>query len=391
MKALIKLKLRLMKESKWLYIIMIAMSIILSSVFGGSMNGNYTATIAVVDNDLSVEASNIITKLTSDYHYRVKLVNNEEAQELVVNRNVVAAVIINENFDEIENGIEIFQIKESVESSQLSRVLEAEIALIEQANQLSDVILEQVSKSQATVDKTELNYSVQEKFMEHWANKRPIQTSSQILDDMDSFSKGLNVHYLVGMTLFFVTYSLMFTVGDILEDKRLHTLDRILVSPATKRELLTAHMIGAMIIGITQIVVMVLAGKYMFGIEWGKNLPLVIGIGSLYIFTMTALSLFVVSLMRTIAQLSSVSPIVLTGMGMIGGCMWPLEIITSKTLLFLADLTPHRWAFSAIKNAIVYGKVDHSTITSVVVLLVMGVVYLILGERVMALKAKHQN
>lgn len=391
MKALIQLKLRLMKESKWLYIIMIAMSFVLAGVFGGSMNGNYTATIAVVDQDMSMEASNIISKLTSDYHYKVELVSESEATDLVVNRGVVAAVILNENFYQIENGIEILQIKESVESSQLSRVLEAEIALVEQTQLLSEKVLAQVSESNPSVDKTELYQKVQTTFIEQWADKKPIQNSAQILDEVDALSKGMNIHYVVGMTIFFVTYSLMFTVGDILDDKRLHTLDRILVSPATRRDLLAAHLIGAMLIGVIQIIVMILAGKFVFNIEWGNNLLLVIGIGALYIFTMTALSLFVVSLMKTTAQLSSFSPIVLTGMGMIGGCMWPLEIITSKPLLFLANLTPHKWAFGAIKGAVVYGRVDQTTITAVCVLLGMGILYLVLGERVMYLKAKREN
>ena len=391
MKALLKLKLRLMKESKWLYIIMIAMSFVLAGIFGGSMNGNFTASIAVVDEDLSVEASTIISKLTSDYNYKVLLVTEDEASEMVMDREIIASIVLHEDFYKSENGIEILQIKESVESSQLSRVLEAEVALIEHTNELSGKIASLITPSHPNLDTSELNYKVQKVFIDQWADKKPITTTTQILDEVDALSKGMNVHYIVGMTLFFVTYSLMFTVGDILEDKRLHTMDRILVSPATRRDLLTANLIGTMIIGIIQIIVMILAGQYMFGIEWGNNLPLVIGIGSLYIFTMTTLSLFVVSLVKTTAQLGSIAPIVLTGMGMLGGCMWPLEIITSKPLLMLANITPHKWAFGAIKGAIVYGRVDGTTLTAVLVLALMGLLYLVLGERVMYLKAKHEN
>ena len=98
-----------------------------------------------------------------------------------------------------------------------------------------------------------------------------------------------------------------------------------------------------------------------------------------------------VSLMKTMAQLGAISPIVLTGMGMIGGCMWPLEIITSKPLLFLANLTPHKWALDAIKGAVIYGRVDNGTLLSVLVLVIMGVSYLILGERVLYFKSLKEN
>lgn len=391
MKALLKLKIRLMKENMVLYVIMIAMSLVIAGVFGNSMNGDYTATIAVVDEDLGIEASDLITKLASEYKFKVNLLSYEAALEQVKDRTAISAVIIHKSFYDLAEGIEIVQLRETVESGQLSRILESEIALILQSKTLSQKVEQVIVDQGGSVDTLALSGDVKTVFLEHWQDKKPIQIKTELLDNSDAISLGLNLHYVAGMTLFFVTYSLMFTVGDILEDKRLHTLDRMLVSPATRMNMLTANLISAMIIGMIQITVMVLAGKFMFAIEWGRNLPLVLGIGFLYIFVVTAMSLFVVSLMKTMAQLGAVSPIVLTGMGMIGGCMWPLEIITSKPLLFLANLTPHKWALDAIKGAVIYGRVDQSTILSVVILLAMGIGYLVLGERVMYFKSLKEN
>lgn len=391
MKALLKLKIRLMKENMVLYVIMIAMSLVIAGVFGNSMNGDYTATIAVVDEDLGIEASDLITKLASEYKFKVNLLSYEAALEQVKDRTAISAVIIHKSFYDLAEGIEIVQLRETVESGQLSRILESEITLILQSKTLSQKVEQVIVDQGGSVDTLALSGDVKTVFLEHWQDKKPIQIKTELLDNSDAISLGLNLHYVAGMTLFFVTYSLMFTVGDILEDKRLHTLDRMLVSPATRMNMLTANLISAMIIGMIQITVMVLAGKFMFAIEWGRNLPLVLGIGFLYIFVVTAMSLFVVSLMKTMAQLGAVSPIVLTGMGMIGGCMWPLEIITSKPLLFLANLTPHKWALDAIKGAVIYGRVDQSTILSVVILLAMGIGYLVLGERVMCFKSLKEN
>lgn len=391
MKALLKLKIRLMKDNKALYIIMIAMSLVIAGVFGNSMNGTYTATIAVVDEDLSVEASDLIAKLTSEYHFKVNLVSYDEGVDQVMNRDAISSVVLHDNFYENENGIEIIQLRETVESSQLSRILEDEIALINNTNLLIAKSTDVIGKEVATLDKAELSSRLKTTYLDHWNSKKPIQVTSSIFELKDSLSEGMNIHYIVGMTLFFVTYSLMFTVGDILEDKRLHTLDRMMVSPSTRMDMLAANLISAMIIGVVQIIVMVLSGNFLFGIDWGNNLPLVLGIGILYIFVMTTMSLFVVSLMKTMAQLGAVSPIVLTGMGMLGGCMWPLEIITSKPLLFLANLTPHKWAMSAIKGAVIYGEVDNGTVVSVIVLLGMGILYLVLGERVLYFKSLKDN
>lgn len=391
MKALLKLKIRLMKDNKTLYVIMIAMSLILSAVFGNSMTGSYHPTIAIVDEDKSVEASDLIAKLSSEYNFNVKLKTYDEALKDVMNRDVLSAVVLKERFYENEKGIEIVQLRETVESFQLSSLLENEVDLIRNMNRLTDQTVGIIVTYQPDVDTQTLSASVKTVFTEQWTNKKPIQLNSQIFSTNDAKYTGMNIHYMIGMTLFFVTYSLMFTVGDILEDKRLHTLDRMLVSPSTRMDMLWSNLISAMIIGVIQIIVMILAGQFLFGIDWGNKLLLVILLGILYIFVMTALSLFVVSMMKTMAQLGAVSPIVLTGMGMLGGCMWPLEIITSKPLLMLANMTPHKWALSAIEGVVIYGKVDSNTLVSVVVLLVMGIGYLILGERVLYFKSLKDN
>jgi ABC-2 type transport system permease protein len=75
--------------------------------------------------------------------------------------------------------------------------------------------------------------------------------------------------------------------------------------------------------------------------------------------------------------LSAIAPILLTGMGMIGGCMWPLEIINSKVLLFMANLTPHKWALESIENLIITGEIQ---IKSVLIILFMGIGYLFVGS-----------
>lgn len=389
--ALLKLKVRLMKDNMVLYLIMIGMSLFMAGVFGNSMGGSYVATLALVDLDQSIESSEIITNLTSEYGFNVELMSYEEALIEVENRNVISLVLLNAGFNEMENGIEIIQIRETVESFQLSRILQAEVERLNNIVTLSDRIIEVADTNDIRIEPNALRSAVRSTYLEHWDNKKPITLIRKIQNASSGLSAGLGIHYTVGMTLFFVTYSIMFTVGDILEDKRIHTLDRMLVSPATRRHMLSANLFTGMLIGVFQLVVMVLSGQFLFGISWGEHVGLVLGIGTLYIGVMTTMSLFIVSLVKTMAQLGSLSPIILTGMGMLGGCMWPLEIITSKPLLMLANITPHKWAISAIEGAVIYGRIDQNTWLSVGVLASMGIAYLILGERMMYFKSLKQN
>lgn len=391
MKALLKLKIRLMKDNLGLYIIMIVMSLVIAGVFGGSMGGSYKPTLAVVDDHQSVDASGIISRLSTIHKFNIRLVDYEEAMALVSDREVEMALIFNKAFANSEAGIEVVQLRESVESYQIKQLLENEIEQLNNANFLVDEVTRIIVAEDGSVDRNTLGQQIRNAFNTHWKSKRPISVTTTMLNTNDAFSAGMESHYIVGMTLFFVTYSLLFTVGDILEDKRLRTLDRMLVSPRSRFEMLAANLVCAVMIGVLQILVMVLSGQFLFGIDWGSNLVLVIAIGVLYIIVMTALSLLVVSIVKTIGQLGAVSPIILTGMGMLGGCMWPLEIISSKALLTLANLTPHKWAIAAIKEVIIYGVPSTTTYTSVSVLFVMGIVFLIAGERVMYLKSLRNN
>lgn len=385
MKALIKLKIRLMKDNLVLYVIMAAMSLILSVVFGGTMGGSYSPTIVVVDEIQTVETSNIISDLQKDHAFNVKLMDYDAALDEVMGRNVIAAVVFDKSLDQ---GVTVIQLRDTVEGFQLSRILEDELSLLENIKTLDTQLSNILVNEKIVFNRDDLYLEVKNTFSDQWENKRPVKIESYLVASDNALTSNVSRHYMIGMTLFFVTYSLMFTVGDFLEDKRLHTLDRMMIAPISRRGILFSNLVSSMIVGVLQICFMVLTGKFLFHIDWGQNLIGVIGVGILYIFVMTTLSLFVVSIVRTMAQLGAVSPIILTGMGMLGGCMWPLEIISSKLLLTLANFTPHKWALEAIEALASRNTFSYLPIF---VLLGMGMIYLILGERVMYFKSLKDN
>jgi len=385
MKALIKLKIRLMKDNLILYVIMAAMSLILSAVFGGTMGGSYSPTIVVVDELQTVETSNIISDLQKNHAFNVKLMDYEAALDEVMGRNVIAAVVFDKSLDQ---GVNVIQLRDTVEGFQLSRLLEDELSLLENIKTLDAQLSSILVNEKIVFNQDDLYLEVKNTFSDQWDHKRPVSIESYLVASDNALTSNVSRHYMIGMTLFFVTYSLMFTVGDFLEDKRLHTLDRMMIAPISRRGILFSNLVSSMIVGVLQICFMVLVGKYLFQIDWGQNLLGVIGVGILYIFVMTTLSLFVVSIVKTMAQLGAVSPIILTGMGMLGGCMWPLEIISSKVLLALANFTPHKWALEAIE-ALASGNTF--SYLPIIVLLGMGLIYLILGERMMYFKSFKDN
>lgn len=377
---MLRLKLRLLKDNTMLYLIMILMSLLLAGVFGNAFGGSYKGTIFIEDTTKSVENSDLIHVLEREGSFNIKLVSHDEGLKKVTGREGLMLI-------QLSDEIKIFELKPTVERYQIERLLQDALskrsALEQYSGKVYQVILE---NSDIEVDKASLVQTIKLKVKAYEDNQKVFTLDQQVFkaDPLSNYDP--KIHYMVGMTLFFVTYSLLFTVGDYLEDRRLHTLDRMMVSPISRFQLLTANVIPAFLIGAFQIVIMILSGQYLFGIQWGEQVGLILIIGVMYIFTMTSLSFFIVSLVKNMSQLGAISPVILTGMGMLGGCMWPLEIINSKILLTLASLTPHRWAISGIESLMITGHASKQTIIALGILLLMGCIYMILAERMLAYK-----
>ena len=142
-------------------------------------------------------------------------------------------------------------------------------------------------------------------------------------------------------------------------------------------------MLVAYLTGAIQIGVLILGGKYLFGIDWGNSLLGVLLVAGAFVFTVTSMGLMLAGLVKTHAQLASITPVILTSTSMLGGCMWPLEIVNNKVLLFLAELTPQKWAMQGIESIASKGMGLEAAIFPTLILLGMGVAFFAVGIKVM--------
>lgn len=381
--AMLKLKFKLMRDNKTLYLIMIGMALLMAGVFSGNMGGSYKSSVAFVGDNNALLSSDLAVGLRERHAINVELMTAEEAKEAVKQRSVVAAITLPEGYP-VEGTVEFLTWGETVEYFQLEQAVASEMAkganLIALTETISDVLKSYTSEN--------LEGVIESAYDTHWRYKRPIDFERVVLEGRFT-SYAQNLQAVVGMTLFFLTYSVLFTVGDMLEDQRLRTMDRFVVSSVSRSSILAGNLIPGFFIGMVMLVVMVFAGQYLFNVAWGNAVGAVLGVGTFYVLAIAALSLLVVSVVRTMSQLGVLAPIVLTGMAMIGGCMWPLEIVSSKILLTLSQLTPHKWAMSAITQLVQTGKVTQDTYWAMGVLLAMSVVFFTIGERILYRKSRN--
>jgi ABC-2 type transport system permease protein len=111
-------------------------------------------------------------------------------------------------------------------------------------------------------------------------------------------------------------------------------------------------------------------GAVVFDVSWGdpRGVALVtvglIAVGA-------ALSIFLGTLFRTESQPGNLGPFLAILLGMLGGCMWPLEIVPDW-VASLGHLFPTAWAMDGYL-ALIFGRVPWTAVlTEVAVLLGMA-------------------
>jgi ABC-2 type transport system permease protein len=127
---------------------------------------------------------------------------------------------------------------------------------------------------------------------------------------------------------------------------------RLLASPATPGELALALAVGPFQIMAVQSTFLIAVGGLAFGVAWGSPAGVLLVTGALILFGVGA-TLCLGTLFRTDAQVTAFGPFVGILLGMLGGCMWPLEVVP-KAVASFGRLFPTAWAMDAYL-ALVFG------------------------------------
>lgn len=385
MLSIIKLRLLRLKDEVSVFVLMTVMALALTAVFGFSFN-QYRPTVLIVDEDNSSYSENLINELKENnaFNFVDSDINNAHAE--VEEGNVIVALLINKGFqDDIESGNDVnlglIKIKDDTLILSFQEILTGITIKMSGGIRIADVTADFIHVARPNVNIKEIKLTAYSNVMDSWKFKNPIEVIATVANaGTDSGYDGLK-HSMIGFTLFFSMYTIVFSIGTILYDKQYKTWDRMLVSPISKTSILGGSMFVAYLTGAFQIGVLILCGKYLLKVDWGNSISGILMISAAFVFAVTSLGLMLSGFIKTQAQLGSITPIILTSTSMIGGCMWPLEIVNNKMLLFLAELTPQKWALQGMEGIASKGMGFEAAILPTIVLLTMGMIYFTIGVR----------
>ncbi|MCM3611574.1 ABC transporter permease [Planococcus sp. MERTA32b] len=210
-----------------------------------------------------------------------------------------------------------------------------------------------------------------------------IQIRTVTLNETEEFVYDNQLQLLFGMTLFFSVYTIMFSLMKIVEEKRYGTWDRLILSPAAKWQIYMGHLAYSFTVGYAQIVLIFVLFKYAFNFDIGNRFGLILLIIACYTFAIVALGMLAMGLVSRPQQLQAVVPIVATGMAMIGGAFWPIELVSNNILLAISKVLPITYGLEALKGVAIYNRSWQELSEPISIMLLIGVVCMGIGLNLM--------
>jgi ABC-2 type transport system permease protein len=161
------------------------------------------------------------------------------------------------------------------------------------------------------------------------AGSTPVNIELDVVDaESDSLPEGFS-YSAPTMLVLFVFINAMAGGAAMIQSRTLGIYDRMLAGPVTARAIVQGETTTYLALTLLQSLLIVGVGALLFGVDWGN--PIAAGaLVALWALGGTGAGMLSGSVFRTPEQASSIGPTVGMVAGMLGGCMWPLAIVTVR-------------------------------------------------------------
>lgn len=127
----------------------------------------------------------------------------------------------------------------------------------------------------------------------------------------------------------------------MIQTRKLGIYDRLLAAPVRARDIVLGEALLYLALALLQSALIVVVGAVLFGVGWGDPLAAA-ALVTVWGLVGTGAGMLSGTLFRTPEQASAIGPAIGIALGMLGGCMWPLEIVP-PAVRAIGHLTPHSW------------------------------------------------
>lgn len=183
---------------------------------------------------------------------------------------------------------------------------------------------------------------------------------------------------MAGQMIFFAFFTGAFAMMSILNESEEGTLARLFTTPTNRTSILAGKFIAVFITVILQGLVLMVAGHYIFGINWGEPLSAGLALTG-QVVAATGLGVLLISLVKNSRQGGPVLGGGLTGLGMLGGLFTAnMPNALPPAMNMVANFTPQGWVLKAWR-LVMDGASAGELLVPFAVMTAMGIVMFVIG------------
>lgn len=202
-----------------------------------------------------------------------------------------------------------------------------------------------VQTAQFAADELDVHFSEALELTDETAAEGVAVVRSEIVGEATDDVRPVDRSAAANLVLFVFLTSLVGSAA-LIETRRLGVAHRMLAAPTSARVILAGEAVGRFVIAMLQGLIVIAGASLLFGAQW-QNPGAVWVVVALLSLAGTGAALLVGAMVSNAEQASGVSVPLGIGLGMLGGCMWPLEIVP-PALRTAGHATPHAWAMDAL-------------------------------------------
>jgi ABC-2 type transport system permease protein len=147
------------------------------------------------------------------------------------------------------------------------------------------------------------------------------------------------------MLVLFVFINAIAGGASMIQTRQLGVYDRMLAAPVGSATIVLGELLSFALIALVQSLLIVAVGAAVFGVSWGDPVAAAALVVA-WVLVGTGAGVLSGTLFRTPDQATAIGPTVGIALGMLGGCIWPLEIVPGP-MQTVGHLVPHAWAVDA--------------------------------------------
>lgn len=389
------LRLRFTGKTELLFFLILPLvfTLLLSGIlFGGG--GSSKIVVVVVDEDNSALSGEFVRLLTDSETVAPERMARAEGaegyfrQEAFDDRNAAAILIIPAGMEaSLKTGQPValefsldpsnnngFAVQQEVENAagQVSRGLAVASASTREAEKVQPFTDSEAR--QAYYDQNLV--AAQQEFAS--APTRIVITTPETAADIQDQKAAQAAQASAGQLIIWVFIPLLGTSELLAYERMWGTLRRLVTTPTRKATFLTGMITGQLSSGLLQMIMLVVIGAVLLKVPWGNNPPALLLLLVSFGLSAVALGTMLGTFTRTPSQANGLSIGLGMVMGLLGGCMWPIELFP-PAVANAVKVLPTTWAMTGMTQLTVYNAGMAEILPYAGVLLAFAAVFFVVG------------